>query len=240
MDRVPYEAVRLADGVAADMHVTSAANHPEEPKIVWVHPRAPDSGRSHEAPGRPASIRTPPDLFGLDFALSVYRRRIVIFDGAGLVAGCVHELRRRAHDSLNVTIPCDRRRQVFHARDVRGVVGKARPVNVRDGGEVRDGIRSHLVNRALKGGGIEQVADLVLDACNRRERHASVESEHRMTPPDKQLREMKPDETSVSRDENFQQGLRFDRLHPVILRGRRATILRLVRSAVAEAYLAVD
>jgi hypothetical protein len=124
---------------------------------------------------------------------------------------------------------------------------------VRNGGEVRDGVRSDPVNRALNRLRIEQVADMVLDACNRRERYAGVESEHRVTAPREQLREMKPDETSVSSDENSQQRLpakshehhtarrsaMFLFVHAVILRCRRGTVLRLARSAVAQVYLAV-
>jgi hypothetical protein len=106
-----------------------------------------------------------------------------------------------------MTVPRDRSRQVFDTGNIRAVVGKARPVDVSDSGEVRHDVRSDLVNRALNSFAIEQVADMVLDTRHPSRWNASIESEHRMTAPHEQVREMKPNEPGVSGDEDSQRGL---------------------------------
>jgi hypothetical protein len=125
------------------------------------------------------------------------------------VTHAADELRRRAHDALHASVSSNRAAQVLHPGDIGGVVGKAGPVDVRDGRKMRDGVRPNRVDRALYGVGIQEVAGMMLDAVCRRLRNTRVQAEDGVSAPREELGQMKPDETRISRDENSQRRLRY-------------------------------
>lgn len=123
------------------------------------------------------------------------------------MADPVHQLCRGADDSLHPAVSRNGAEQVLNAGDVGGVVREAGSVDVSDGGEVGDRVRPHGVDGTLQGVGVEQIADMMLDARRGRRRHLRIESEDGVTAPCEQLGEMKPDEAGVARDENSQRCL---------------------------------
>src|SRR4029453_552010 len=125
------------------------------------------------------------------------------------VTHAADELRRRAHDALHASVSSNRAAQVLHPRDIGGVIGKAGPVDVRDGRKMRDGVRTNRIDRALHGVGIQEVAGMMLDAGCRRLRATRVQAEDGVSAPREELGQMKPDETRISRDENSQRRLRY-------------------------------